>query len=225
MTNAIAWKKPNGSLGVIDFDATISEQHTLSVNVTSHPIETGATMTDHIRPNPDSLTLDFFITNTPISILGAKVEGKRYPKIGMEKVVDSPVGKLASVIPGGLIPFGGLLFSKTFDRVSAVYEALAKLVKAGTLVTVYTSIRKYENFVILSVSAPKTAQSGNALTFSVQIQEIRIVSTETTGEIPVPDNTRDKPKKPAGPKATDAVPETVKGSALDALTGLGKVAA
>jgi len=225
MSNAITWKKPDGSLGVIDFDATLSEQHTVSVSATQHPIENGSTLTDHVRPNPDALTLDFFITNTPISILGAKVEGKRYPKLGMEKVADSPTGALAAVIPGGLIPFGGLLFSKTFDRVSAVYEALAKLTKSGTLVTVYTSIRKYENFLLLSVSAPKTAASGNAIAFSVAIQEIKIVSTQTTGEVPVPDDVRDKKPKPPAPKATDAVPETVKGSALDALTGLGKVAA
>lgn len=225
MSNAIAWRKPDGSLGVIDFDATLQEQHTISVAITQHPIESGSTITDHVRPNPDTLTLEFFITNTPITIFGATVEGKRYPKLGMEQVAETPIGALAAALPGGLIPAGGLLFSKNFDRVSAVYEALKKLAKAGTLVTVYTSIRKYENFLIESVTAPKSAQSGNAIAFSVSIREIRVVSTETTGEVPVPDDVRDKRTKPPAPKATDAVPETVKGSALDALTGLGKVAA
>lgn len=58
-----------GAVFVIEFDATLSEQHTSSAQVTEHPVETGANITDHVRPMLDKVQLEGFITNTPINSL------------------------------------------------------------------------------------------------------------------------------------------------------------
>jgi len=54
---------------VIQFDASISESHVYSANVTQNPVENGANVTDNIVVNPVSLTMNGFITDTPVKIL------------------------------------------------------------------------------------------------------------------------------------------------------------
>ncbi len=49
--------------GTLEIDATVSAQHKLHAQVTRHPVAKGASLTDNIRPDPDSLTLECFFTN------------------------------------------------------------------------------------------------------------------------------------------------------------------
>jgi hypothetical protein len=48
------------------FDATMSEQHRYVADVTTHPVENGTDITDHIQIRPFELTLTGIVTNTPI---------------------------------------------------------------------------------------------------------------------------------------------------------------
>lgn len=50
----------------IAFDATVSESHTGKLEVTEHPVETGADVSDHARKAPDSLQISGIISDTPI---------------------------------------------------------------------------------------------------------------------------------------------------------------
>lgn len=47
-------------------DATLSQQHGKSVELTKFPIETGATPSDHAIRRPDSYRLDGIVTNAPL---------------------------------------------------------------------------------------------------------------------------------------------------------------
>jgi len=51
---------------IMTFDAMITENPSFTAELTSHPVEDGADVTDHFRRNPDKLTMVVFITNTPI---------------------------------------------------------------------------------------------------------------------------------------------------------------
>ncbi len=50
-------------------DVTIAEEHELPAEVTSHPIEDGADITDHVRLAPISVTLEGIVSDTPIGTL------------------------------------------------------------------------------------------------------------------------------------------------------------
>lgn len=54
-------------LAAIEFDCTLSETHEASAQVTEHPIETGANITDHVRPMLARVSIEGLITNTPIN--------------------------------------------------------------------------------------------------------------------------------------------------------------
>lgn len=50
-------------------DATLDEQHKGEAEVTEFPVETGADITDHIRPKPIEFTMTGVISNTPLDFL------------------------------------------------------------------------------------------------------------------------------------------------------------
>lgn len=54
-------------LPIWNFDATISESHTHTAEVTTHPVERGVDIADHIQIKPFNLTLDGIVTNTPLT--------------------------------------------------------------------------------------------------------------------------------------------------------------
>lgn len=50
----------------IELDASISERHAAAVELTRHPIESGANPSDHAREQPERVTIDGLFTNTPL---------------------------------------------------------------------------------------------------------------------------------------------------------------
>ena len=50
---------------VLRFDASIEEEHKVSVDITDHPVEDGAAMSDHRVKRPIEFTLTAIVTNTP----------------------------------------------------------------------------------------------------------------------------------------------------------------
>ena len=62
-----------GVLSALEFDATLSEVHSASATVTEHPVEKGAAITDHVRPQLDRVQLEGLITNTPINSTAVQV--------------------------------------------------------------------------------------------------------------------------------------------------------
>jgi len=59
----------DGDLDIITFDAMLSEEHSSEYAITEHPIEAGASISDHKRRKPRRLTLTGVVTNTPLLLL------------------------------------------------------------------------------------------------------------------------------------------------------------
>lgn len=54
--------------GAIEFDASISEQHEGDAEITQFPVEVGADISDHIRPQPERITINGIISNSPLQL-------------------------------------------------------------------------------------------------------------------------------------------------------------
>lgn len=52
--------------GSIVLDASITERHGFAVEVTKHPVESGASPVDHAREQPDKLQIEGLVTNTAL---------------------------------------------------------------------------------------------------------------------------------------------------------------
>lgn len=96
-----------------------------------------------------------------------------------------------------------LQFDGEFDRVGDVFHELDTLRETATIVTVVTTLRIYENMVIQSISAPRTAADGSAITFALNFQEIRFAETRTV-KAPA-DKKKPVAKSDLGPKSGQPV--------------------
>lgn len=52
--------------GAVELDASINETHGADVDITQHPVEEGADITDHARIKPETLSITGVVTNTPL---------------------------------------------------------------------------------------------------------------------------------------------------------------
>lgn len=56
----------DGSYRSLQIDATLTQQHSKSVELTKYPVEDGTSVSDHAIRKPDAYRLDGIITNTPV---------------------------------------------------------------------------------------------------------------------------------------------------------------
>jgi hypothetical protein len=203
---------------VVVFDAVLRETHEGEVEVTEHPVETGADIADHARVKLSKLTLEVFITNHPID------EGAQFNSDGAtakfgplsveyEANVSLPIGiPMAASVMGAFgldkhkqkETINVLQSSQPFDRVSHVYTVLEQIRTKAELVSVLTPLRLYENILITHVTAPREAGHPYALSITVECKPMRFVTAQTGAA--VPGKKKSKGQQPATP-ATDDDPQ------------------
>lgn len=63
--------KRKSKIGSLSIEATLSEAHNMKATVTKFPVEGGIIVSDHIVNDPEQITLECFISNTPIEESGS----------------------------------------------------------------------------------------------------------------------------------------------------------
>lgn len=137
-------------VGVVQFDASVSEGHGKEAEVPDHPVEVGADISDHIRRKPETLNVNGIVTNHPIVFLAS---------------LNAPSPKLGELAP-------------TEDRVEAAYSELRRVMDAGELVDAVTTLREYRNMAITSLQVQRDAANGNVLNAQLSLREIILASVE-----------------------------------------------
>lgn len=157
ITELIFGGKTRATVGVVQFDASVSEVHTDELEITDHPVEEGSDISDHIRKAPITLEMNGVITNNPIVFLASS-----RAKSPVTTDTENPS-----------------------DRVGAGYDKLRELQETGELLDVATSLRDYNNMVIQSLSISRDVSTGNILDATLTLREI-IVAKQLTVDLPVP---------------------------------------
>lgn len=165
--------KRNAKVGIVTFDASVTETHTKENEVTDHPVETGADITDHVRRRPEELEMEVVVSNHPVVILASLTS--------------------TSPLDGD--------FTNPVDRVGTAYQELRRLMNAAELVTVVTTLRQYENMVISGMAVTRDKDNGNVLAAKLSLREIILATTEQVAA-PVPKQASNQGVKNLGKKAT-----------------------
>ena len=152
---------------ILEFDAVITEGHEVTATLTEHPVERGADLSDHKRPGPRMLRLEGLVTNTPLGAL--PLTGGLFEDITASA---QGTGSGKAVVT---------TFSASFDRVTAMLDKLTALTEGADLLTIVTDVRTYEDAELVSVTAPRVAESGDAITFALEIVQVRIADTQEVG--------------------------------------------
>lgn len=156
--------------------ATIEEVGSDEADITEHPVEQGATISDHAFVRPAELIVTCGWSNSPSSsgplnqLLGAAANSS--------PVVRAIVGA-AEFVGGVLNLLGG-----NQDAVSQAYQALLTQYQSRTLFTIYTGKRIYKNMLIKGLAQTTDQRTENSMLIRVSCKQILMAQTQT---VTVPD--------------------------------------
>jgi hypothetical protein len=189
---SLIFEQQLGKIDSVEFDATLSELHSGEAKITEHPVEAGANVTDHIRPQPVSVQLDGVITNSPLQ------QGEYQLTIPPITPLQPQRVRASTTLIRGI--------EGPPHRAEAAYEALEQLRLSGTRCKVVTSLREYDSMVITSIECPRDAQIGDAVRVRVTLVRIETAESRT---VEARDRKQSKPpeakaKTDTGKKGTTA---------------------
>jgi len=143
------------SLGGIELDAILTENHNSIVSVSKNPIELGADITDHAIIEPKRLNIRAIVSDSPLG------------SAAFAQIVDTITGLFGTSTSGNL------------TRSNAAYNALIQLQEAREPIQVQTKLKLYENMLITSINTTQDKDTSRIVSLDISLEEIRIVSTET----------------------------------------------
>jgi hypothetical protein len=132
---------------LIQLEASVSESHRRVAEVTEHPVEAGADVSDHIRFKARELDITGIVSNTPIQLLAS-------------------LTSLPSV-PGG----------DPSSRAEDAFLELERIMESGSLCLIATTLFQYEGMALVSLSTPRDAARGNVAELQMTWREVRLAET------------------------------------------------
>lgn len=190
----------------LTLDATLEEQHEFENEVTSFPVEVSgkgeSVMSDHIRINPDKITISGVVSNTPLP--GSKYQLNAYS----ESFSSSALGQ--SVQKDGGSP-------RALEALEELLDISGRGSNPVGLVDVVTGLKVYTDMALLSLSVPRDKGTGQALYFRATFVKVHLVQSESV-QIDISNVNREDTKTQASSKKSTGnqspKPATEKQSAL-----------
>jgi len=149
------------TLDIVTLDATLEETHSFTNEITEHPVEQGADITDHVRPRPVELRLRGIVSNTPLDSSLTNALLTAIPALGITAASAAQAQSLLALA----------------DASKQTYETLRFLSETGSPCIVYTPFRNYSSMVISSLEITRNQTTGAALAFSVSFREVTTVES------------------------------------------------
>lgn len=207
-------------IGELEIDAVLSETRQIGADVTSHPVEDGADISDHARPRLKAVSLECIVSNTPIK---ARVPGARLmaqelqlPKYTV-RIRGSENGEAAQVESRSYPTVSAqvLTFPSQFDRPVEVFSQLEELIDLSKPVDLLDlRLGDVSGWMIVNVSP--VIETRDCMRFTLDAQEVRTAQTEEI-EAPSPRVERARRRRDEGRTAPDAEPpERLRSAALRA---------
>lgn len=157
-------------------DASLTESHGFESEVTDYPVESGASITDNVRPKPIVVSIEGIVS-------------------------DSPIGPVANIRAASR----GVSLSDIPDDLPSetALAALLRIRDAREPVTIVTSLKTFDNMAMINLDIPRDGETGHALRFTATFQQIiYITNARTLIKVSPPTSTGLGKKKDLGPKTT-----------------------
>ena len=142
----------NGS-EVLKIQATLEEVHHSTLEVTEHPVQTGAAITDHSYNRPAEIVLKCAWSNSSLSGLLAGATDRQ--TINLKKMLS------------------GAISDQTY--VSGIYTQLLALKEARMPISISTSLKLYQNMLITAIQVTRDVKTYQALMCSITCKEVILV--------------------------------------------------
>ncbi len=221
----LSWEdKATGTLQIVRFDVVSTESYEALMSITSHPVEKGADVTDHAREEPIAVTLEGFLSFTPLYQNPGVENLAGYSNKPLKPLYPPKLGGAPIFTPGGLASavggaIGDLLSppkppeanSLAFTSVDAAskrvldkIEMLQKARKSATRIRVLAGggAHDLEDMMIARLGLPRTPEDAGGMVVQLELKQVRIVSSEIVAA-PVSAELRGQPIESKGSKAGD----------------------
>ena len=155
-------------IGFLELDCVMAETINMSNGVTSAPIETGESVTDHMFNEPLQLTIDAIISDDDPT-----------------RFIQSPeflIGLGTGLLPNSFLQRVGrasILSTPTPVRLEA-YEALRDLWLNKGVIDVVTGFETFSNMAITNIDIPRENDDGRSIKFTVNMIQITILPSAYT---------------------------------------------
>ncbi len=220
----IEWKSAIGLVQWARFDVVRTVEVGQSATVTTHPIQKGADVADHVRVAHPHVSITGYVSIAPLTVDAAVVRAKDVPvPSGTYQLVDlppGPVGIRASALQAGLLQAAtnalsnavsaraveSLITNNPGDRVSEMATKLLELQRSVERIRFVDELQTYEDMVITSVMGTRTQQVYGAA-FQLELERITIVESKLV-DLPVPAEPRGQKAKvtASSPKTSGKTP-------------------
>lgn len=193
MSTIITWIDDAGAVASLELDVELQETHDLASDITEHPVEEGADVTDHVRPRLRRVSIEGLVSDTPMLSNPGVAEVAEFKSLELQ-IPDRPQRlSLSAGISAGISAIGDALFGApppqkvmllTLDDVKsrkrAVYDAIEDVRLNARICRVITSLHTYENMLIEQVTPTRSPENGNGAVFAITTKEIVQVSSDVT---------------------------------------------
>ncbi|MBC8950256.1 phage baseplate protein [Xenorhabdus sp. TS4] len=152
-------------IGMLVPSVVISEKHQDSAEITEHPVQRGAAISDHAYDRPSEVTMEIGFAGG-----GSLIDGFDTSKIS---IFDFDTGATLGKSP------------------KEVYEQLLKLKASKEPFDVITGKRRYRNMLIRAIEVKTDKTSENVLMVTLTLREVIIVDTVKAGVTPPPERMKD----------------------------------
>jgi hypothetical protein len=158
-----------GTAILIKLDACLSQSHKYQNHATSYPVESGLNITDHIRQEPETFTIDGIVTNSPVSFLPLLTSFSTIVNGGKDRVMTAYEALL--LIAGRSMYFKPQIKG---DMIVSTNESKPKLVD------IHANLRVFTDMIIENLTFDFDAKTGDALPFKCEAKRIRKVTTSAS---------------------------------------------
>lgn len=170
--------KPKRAIGPFTAQVTLQETHSDVMELTDHPVEQGAAITDHAYIRPADLTIQCGWSNAP----------------SPQNLIQSLTGAVTQTIAG----VQSLITGNSASQVREIYEKLRVLQTQRIPFDVETAKRSYSNMLIRELSVTTNKETENSLIVTVTLRQVLIANTRTV-QLSTPASAQAQPQKTQAP--------------------------
>lgn len=160
--------KPKRSIGPFGAYVTISERHHDELEITDHPVEAGAQISDHAFVRPPEVIIECAWSNSP--------QIQNFPQSLQSAVTGTVAG--VQVIEAGAraAATGAIVTGNSPDQIRDIYNRLRQLQLETQLIDVHTGKRDYTDMLIKTLDVETDRETEHCLRVTVTLRQLLIAS-------------------------------------------------
>lgn len=172
----------SNQIGGIQVDTTLEERYEDALEITEHPVEAGAQITDHSFKRPMELVLYCGWSDSSASGALGLVSGilatQSPAAAGLLGIASAASSLFSNPGAGNSGSFTGGTMAAS-DYVAGIYSSLLQLQESRQPISVTSGLRIYDNMLIQSLSLRRDQRTQYVINVQAVLKQVIIVSTQT----------------------------------------------